>query len=345
MKLKEVAHLINGQLRGDPELEIKGVNSLYRASRDQLAYLQPEVSRVELEKIKAAALILKVGMTFNYANEIYVDDPRIAFKTLLEYFYPRQRIFRDVSGLARIESGVNLGEGVGVGHFSWIGSGSEIGAGTEIHCHVAIYPGVKIGKNCLIYSNVVIYSGTEIGSEVIIHSGAVIGADGFGYLRNLQGEVEKIPQVGRVFIADHCEIGANSCIDRAALEETRLEANVKLDNLVQVGHNVQIGANTTISAQCGIGGSTKIGANVVFGGQVGVADHITVADGVMAAGQCGITSTIKEKGIVIAGMPAQEIRAWRKNAVISMSLEKIVERLRNLEKEIKGLQRGGNDES
>ncbi len=343
MKLKELAELIQGELKGDPEIEIEGINSLYRAGKSQVAYIAEQNKNPEIRQIRAAALIIKKGQTVNYQNEIYVENPLKALKTVLEFFYPREKLFREISPLAKIEKNVKISANVAIGPFSWIGRDSEIGENSEIHAQVAVYPRVRIGKNCLIYSGVVIYPDTEIGDNVIIHSGSVIGADGFGYLRLADGRVEKIPQIGRVIVADWCEIGANSCIDRAALEETVLEENVKLDNLVQIGHNVRIGSNTTISAQCGIGGSTRIGKNVIFGGQVGVADHIQVADGVMAAGQTGITSTLKETG-VYAGMPAQEIRLWRKNAVIGMQLEKIVDRLRILEKQLKELSKGGENE-
>ncbi|UCH95891.1 MAG: UDP-3-O-(3-hydroxymyristoyl)glucosamine N-acyltransferase, partial [Candidatus Aminicenantes bacterium] len=200
-----------------------------------------------------------------------------------------------------------------------------------------IYPHVKIGKNCLIYSQVVIREEVEIGDHVIIQPGAVIGADGFGFTRLSDGTPVKIPQKGKVVIGSYCEIGANTCIDRATIEKTVLGDYVKLDNLIQVGHNVRIGKGTAISALTGISGSVEIGENVIMGGQVGIADHAKIADGVMVVAKTGIHGHVKKKGI-IAGIPHQDFMTWKKDQAIFKNLEKYVDRIKQLEKKIKEME-------
>ena len=218
-----------------------------------------------------------------------------------------------------------------------MGENSEIGENTEIHSGVIIYNDVKIGNDCIIYSNVVIREDVDIGDNVIIQPGVVIGGDGFGFTRLQDGTPVKVPQKGKVIIGSHCEIGANTCIDRSTIEETVLGDYVKLDNMVQVGHNVKIGKFTAISAHAGISGSVQVGENVIMGGQVGIADHVKIVDGVMIAAKSGISGNIKRKGIV-AGIPHQDIRKWRKNHAIFRNLDNYVERIKALEKKIKEME-------
>jgi UDP-3-O-[3-hydroxymyristoyl] glucosamine N-acyltransferase len=335
-RLKEIAALLGGELQGDGELEIAGVQALHRAGPGDIAYVA-RGREGALAGVRAGALLMARESAVAYANRVLVDDPHLAFARLLEHFHPRRPFWRGVAANACVAASAVLAPGVSVGPFSCIGDGCRIGAGTEIHAGVAVYDGVTIGRDCLIYSNVVIRENVEIGNGVIIHPGAVIGADGFGFGRTAAGAAVKVPQVGRVVIGDGCEIGANTCIDRSTIEETVLEANVKLDNLVQVGHNVRIGRDTAISAQTGISGSTRIGAQVIMGGQVGVADHIEIADGVMIAAKSGVTGSVKSK-MIIAGIPHQEIGEWRKNMVLARSLAGWRERLRAIEKKLKELE-------
>jgi UDP-3-O-[3-hydroxymyristoyl] glucosamine N-acyltransferase len=257
----------------------------------------------------------------------------VAFARLLDYFFPHYRFNEGIDTHASVSAGAVIGKNVSIGAFSFVGENTRIGENTEIHSGVNIYRNVTIGKNCLIYSNVVIREDVEIGDNVIIQPGAVIGADGFGFTRLKDGTPVKVPQKGRVIIGNHCEIGANTCIDRSTIEETVLEDYVKLDNLVQVGHNVKIGKFTAISAQTGISGSVDIGANVIMGGQVGIADHVAIADGVMIAAKTGISGNVTQRSIV-AGIPHQDMRKWRKNIAIVKNLEDYVERIKSLEKRI-----------
>lgn len=335
-KLKEIAALLGGELRGDGELEISAVQSLHRAGPGEIAYASRE-KEGELDGVRAAALVVCRDSAAGYANRVLVDDPQLAFARLLEHFHPRRPFWQGVAASAHVAATARLGRDVSVGPFAFIGENCVIGDGSEIHAGVAIYRDVVIGRHCLLYANAVVRENVRIGDRVILHPGAVIGADGFGFGRTAEGSAVKVPQVGRVIIGDGCEIGANACIDRSTIEETVLEENVKLDNLVQIGHNVRIGRDTAISAQTGIAGSSRVGAGVIMGGQVGIADHVEIVDGVMIAALTGVTGSIKSK-MVVAGIPHQEMSAWRKNMVLARNLAAMRDRIRALEKKIKEME-------
>ena len=328
--------MIDGELKGDPNCRISGINSINKARQSQITFSAKKT--VETGNLQASALIVPKGSDIKFSNLIYVDEPYLAFATLLEYFNPTPRFNDGVSPQAFVHDSAILGNDVCVGQFSSIGAGSSIGASTDIHANVTIYPGVKIGENCRIYSNVVIRESVTIGNNVIIQPGAVIGADGFGFTRTSSGIPVKIPQKGKVIIGDNCEIGANTCIDRATIEETVLEDYVKLDNLVQVGHNVKIGKLSALSAQTGISGSTEIGKNVIMGGQVGLADHISIADNVMVAAKSGVTGSVAKEGEIVSGYPHQDIRKWRKSQVILRNIDKYIEKIKELEKKFKHME-------
>lgn len=335
INLKQISQLVNGELKGDPDFNVVSVNSLEKAAGDEITFSVKE--SIDVASLTAGALVVKTGSGLQYPNLIYVDEPYIAFAELLEHFFPHQRFNEGIHEKAHMAPGAVTGDNVSIGPFSYVGESSVIGDNTEIHSGVTVYRNVKIGKHCIIYANVVIREGVEIGDNVIIQPGAVIGADGFGFTRLSDGTPVKVPQKGKVIVGDHCEIGADTCIDRSTVEETVLGDYVKLDNLVQVGHNVRIGKFTAISSQTGISGSTEIGENVVMGGQVGLADHISIADGVMVAAKTGVAGTIKKRGIY-AGIPHTDIRTWRKSHAIFRNMENYVERIKALEKKIKDME-------
>lgn len=338
MNLKEISRLIEGELKGDAGFEIASVNSLYKANENEITFSVKD--DIKIETLEAGALIVGKNSRIVYANLIYVQEPYLAFARLLEHFFPHQRFNEGIAENAYVAPGAVLGENVSLGAFAYVGENSEIGRNTEIHSGVKIYRNVKIGKNCLIYANVVIREDVEIGDHVIIQPGAVIGADGFGFtrLQNGDGTPIKIPQKGKVIIGNHCEIGANTCIDRSTIEETVLKDYVKADNLVQVGHNVKIGKFTAISALSGVSGSVEIGENVIMGGQVGIADHVRIPDGVMIAAKTGVSGSIKEKCIV-AGYPHLDIRQWRRSSAIFKNIESYIERIKSLETKIKEIEK------
>ena len=215
-----------------------------------------------------------------------------------------------------------------------MGEGAVVGEGTQIYPHTVIGDGVQMGQRCLIYPNVTVYQGCRIGNNVTIHAGSVIGADGFGFAPNADNNYKKIPQIGNVIIEDYVEIGANTCVDRSTMGSTIIHKGVKLDNLVQVGHNVQIGENTVMSAQCGIAGSTKIGRNCMCGGQVGFAPHISVADGTHIGAQSGLNANITTEGTAIIGSPVQDYKGWLRSSVLFRKFPEIVKRIDNIEKQL-----------
>ncbi len=330
--LKELSELVNGRLNGDPNLKIRSVNSLENAVSDEIAIA---VKSVNITKdVNAAALIVSGNSDIKYKNLIHVKDPFIALAVLIRIFFPVSRFNYGIGKNVTIAKTVKLGDGISIGDYSYIGERVKIGKNGEIHSGVKIYDNVKIGDNALIYSNVVIREDVVIGDNVVIQPGAVIGSDGFGFVRDKDGKPLKIPQRGNVIIGNDCEIGANVCIDRSTLNTTYIDDSVKIDNLVQVGHNVKIGEGTSISAQCGISGSTVVGKGVIMAGQVGLADHIKIGDGVMIAAKAGISGNVRDKNVV-AGIPQQSLMSWKRSQVILRNMEKYIERIKILERKIK----------
>ncbi len=339
MKLSKIAEIIDGDLKGNSNLEITNLRSIEQAGKDDITFM---VGDKEEKVTQAAALILEESSKKKYENIIYVKEPYQAISILLELFYPQEDIFGETDKeMYYIDDSSVLEENVSIGQFTCIAKNCNIGENTQIDPCVTIYNNVKIGKNCKIYSNVVIREKVEIGDNVIIHGGAVIGADGFGFTRLSNGLPCKVPQKGCVKIGNNCEIGANTCIDRSTLDVTILGDYVKLDNLVQIGHNCIIGDGTAVSALTGVSGSVKVGKNVIMGGQVGLADHIEITDGVMIAAKSGISGNIKKRGI-FAGTPHMEFKQWKRNQAIFRNLEKYVDRIKELEKKVEVLSKGRN---
>jgi UDP-3-O-[3-hydroxymyristoyl] glucosamine N-acyltransferase len=240
-----------------------------------------------------------------------------------------------------VSPSARIGRGVAVGALTVIGDEAEIGAGTVLFPLVSVFPRARIGKDCVLYSHVSVREDVRIGSRVILHCGAVIGADGFGYLKLEDGTHKKIPQTGTVIIEDEVEIGAGSTVDRAALGKTVIRRGAKIDNLVQVAHNVEIGENAVLAGQVGIAGSSRVGKNTVLAGQVGVADHLDVGDNVIAIAQTGIAQDVPA-GAVVAGTPQLDVRAWRKASVLLPQLhglfkdvKRLMLRVEELEKRLK----------
>lgn len=331
-KLRDLSRMLQGELNGNPDYEIVSVNSLHRAGSNEITFAVKD--GINTNALNAGALIIGRNSHLIYPNIITVDNPYAAFAFLLEYFNPRKRFNQGLHPLCHIAPDAVIGKNVSIGPFSYIGEQCSIGDETEIHAGVCVYRNVSIGAGCLIYSNTVIREDVEIGNFVIIQPGAVIGSDGFGYTRLPDHTPIKIPQKGKVVIGDHCEIGANACIDRSTIEETLLKEHVKLDNLVQVGHNVKIGRFTAISALTGISGSVDIGENVIMGGQVGIADHVAIADNAMIASQSGVTGHLKQAG-VYAGSPHQDFKKWRRNFALFRNLEGYIDRIKHLEDKLK----------
>ena len=231
----------------------------------------------------------------------------------------------------------SLGKNLYVGEFTVVSQNAALGDGAQLYPQVYVGDNVKIGEGSILHPGVKVYEGCEIGSHCVIHAGAIIGADGFGFAPNQDNNYDKVPQVGKVIIEDHVEIGANTTIDRATMGATILRKGVKLDNLIMIGHNVEVGDNTVIAGQSGISGSTKVGKNCMFGGQVGLIGHITIASGVKIAAQSGITKDIKQEGIVVQGSPAFEFGPYQRSYLLFRNLPKIRDQIIELERKVEDL--------
>ncbi len=269
---------------------------------------------------------------------IKVDDAYKAFASLLDLYVANKPQKIGVSNRAAVSETATIGDEVYIGDFAVIGSGVIIGKGSKVYPNVYIGDNVCVGENVIIYANVSIYEESIIGDNVIIHSGSVVGADGFGFAP-IEDGYKKIPQIGNVIIEDDVEIGANCCIDRATMGSTVIKRGVKLDNLVQVAHNVVVGEHTVAASQVGIAGSTKVGAKCMFGGQVGIAGHISIADGTQVTSQSGIGNSIKESGQVWMGSPVAPLGVARRSVVGFKRLPQIIEDIKDIKRDIEELKR------
>jgi UDP-3-O-[3-hydroxymyristoyl] glucosamine N-acyltransferase len=273
------------------------------------------------------------------ATLIKVDNAYEAFASLLRLVDQARPRKKGIHPTAVIESSASVGADVYIGPYVYIGENCTIGDGCSLYPHVYVGDNTSIGKNCTLNSGVKVYHECVLGEGCIIHAGSVIGSDGFGFAPQSENEYMKIPQLGNVILEDHVEIGANVTIDRATMGSTVIHKGVKLDNLIQVGHNVEIGENTVMAALTGIAGSSKIGKNCMFGGQVGIAGHIKIADGTKIGAQAGILGTIKEENTVIIGSPAIDIKQFMKSSVIFRKLPELKSKVDSLEKDVESLKK------
>ena len=318
--LEQIANAVGARLVGDGHLEVSGVASIESASSQDLVF-------VEDEKYLSAALQSKAGgvVAPEFAASaatrrplLISDHPKLAFARASRILRQGSHVeaqAENVHPTAVIHPSASLGSGVSVDAHVVIGERVQIGPGSRLGAGCAIGAGVKVGAACEIYPNVSIYPGTTIGDRVIVHAGAVLGSDGFGYVRDRKtGHYEKFPQVGRLIIEEDVEIGANTTIDRGALDETRIRRGSKIDNLVHIGHNCQIGEDVVIAAQSGLSGSITIENRVVLGGQVGIAEHARIGEGVMLGGQAGVLphKVLRGKGVAFWGTPARPLREYLK---------------------------------
>lgn len=323
-----IADHLGGEIVGDAGVKVSSVAKIESGKPGTLCFLANPKYEHYLYTCKAS--IILINKSFEPKGEISatlikVDNAYEAVASLLDLLNSMKasRRRKDPFMSKQIAFSAKIGRGTNIGSFSYVARKAIIGKNCTIYPQVYIGEGVKIGDNTTIHPGVRIYQGCEIGSDCIIHSNVVIGSDGFGFAPTADGSYKKIPQTGIVIIGDNCEIGANTVVDRATMGATVLENGVKLDNLIQIAHNVVIGANTVIAGQSGVSGSAKIGKNCVIGGQVGIAGHITLADKTSIAGQSGVMGSIKESGKVFMGSPAFEYRDFiRAYAVFKNSHKK-----------------------
>ncbi len=331
MKLKEIANILEGQLRGDPEVEIKGVSGISDAKRGYITFLKDIHLLNELKASSASAVIVKEEIPHLDNAQVIVPNPSLSFAKLLELFYEKPREAMGIMRGSFIADGVRFGREVSIYPMVYIAKDVSIGSRTTIFPFVFIGESSQIGDDCVIYPNVTILEDIKVGHHVIIHSGTVIGSDGFGYVLD-KGKHHKIPQVGGVIIEDDVEIGANVTIDRATTGGTLISAGTKIDNLVQIAHNVSIGKNSIVVAQVGIAGSSQIGDYVALAGQVGVTDHVKIDSQCVVGAQSGVISNLT-KGVYY-GTPVLPHRQFLKSQALFKRLPDMNKKVNELEKKI-----------
>ena len=333
MKLtaKEVAAKIGAVLEGDGWVELTAVAAPERAGAKHLIYVEAAKHAGRAAASAAACVVASEGIALPGKTVLRSAQPKVAFAKAAALLMERAPIASGVHPTAIVAPLARIGVNVGIGPYAVIWEDAHIGDNTQVGAHAVIGAGCWIGESCRIHPRVTLYAGVRLGNGVEIHSGAVIGADGFGYA--FDGErFWKFPQAGIVEIGDDAEIGANTTIDRGSLDDTRIGQGVKLDNLVHVGHNVQIGAHTVVAAQSGISGSSKLGKHVVCGGQVGIADHCTLEDGAIAGAQAGIpTGKTIRSGQTVWGTPARPLDKFKEAYAWFARLPELGERVKKLE--------------
>ena len=337
MKLKDFAEIVKGVIQGDPDIEITGVSGIMDAHEGDITFVSSSKYLRQASQSKASCIIAKELIPDVKVSQLITSNPLFAFAKAIEFFYPGLSFQPGISEKAVISDRVRFGKDVSVYPCAYLSDDISIGDGTVILPGVFIGERTSIGKHCIIHPNVVIREGVTIGDRVIIHSGTVIGSDGYGYTFE-KGEHYKIPQAGGVIIEDDVEIGSNVSIDRATLGNTVIGRGTKIDNLVQIAHNVKIGENSLIVAQVGIGGSSEIGSYVTIGGQAGLADHTVIETGTMIAAQSGLFGHMT-KG-VYSGSPAIAHKDWLRAHALFAKLPEIYKKMRELENKINSLEKG-----
>jgi UDP-3-O-[3-hydroxymyristoyl] glucosamine N-acyltransferase len=327
----ELAKYLGAELEGNAGAKISGCASVNSAAAGDLVFVDSPKQLDAAAKCAAQCVVLAPGAEMAGKTVLRAKNPRLAFARAIAWMVPKEFIAKGIHASAAIAKSAKLGEGVSVGPCAVIEDGAEIGAGSEIGAQCFVGAGAKLGAGCRIYPRVTIAGCVKLGERVVLHSGAVIGSDGFGFVPTENG-FEKFPQIGSVEIADDVEIGANTTIDRGALDATRIGRGVKIDNLVQIGHNCEIGEHTVISAQAGLAGSSYIGRNVMLGGQVGIAGHGRIEDGAQLAPKSGVAAgKVIHAGTIMFGAPARPLdKAKEINAVMGR-LPELVKRVRRLE--------------
>lgn len=335
LRLGELAERFGLGLSGDPGHVIDGVGTLRNATSTQVSFLANPRYRSELDHTKAGAVVLsKQHVPECPTNALAADDAYLAYARIAAVFDPQQMQEPGIHPSAVIERGVELGEGVHIGAHVVISAGCTVGARSSVGAGSVIGPDCTLGQACMLHPNVTLVRNVTLGDRVILHSGCVLGADGFGIAFDESGgRWEKVPQLGGVRLGNDCEVGANSAIDRGAIEDTVLEDDVRVDNLVQIGHNVHIGAHTALAGAVAIAGSTRIGRYCMLAGMVGISGHLTIADKTTVAGGSNVMRDIDEPGLTWDGnIHAQPIRHWQRILARLLKLESLYKRVRSLEK-------------
>ncbi len=336
---KQIAEFIHGTIEGDANVTVEDISKIEEGREKTLSFLANPKYTKYIYDTKSSIVIVNKDLKLErkvQATLIRVENAYASFAGLLTVVEQatRGKEKTGIDPLAYVDKSAKIGENVYIAPFVYIGENVQIGNNTKIYPQAYISENVKIGKNTVIASGVKVYHNCEIGDDCIIHAGTIVGSDGFGFAPNDGKDYTKVPQVGNVIIKDKVEIGANTTIDRATIGSTIINKGVKLDNLIQIAHNVELGENTVIAAQTGVSGSTKIGKDCMIGGQVGIVGHVKLADEVKIGAQSGVSSGIKEKGTIIFGSPAQPIRNYQRSAILFKQLPQLNGRIKELENKI-----------
>jgi UDP-3-O-[3-hydroxymyristoyl] glucosamine N-acyltransferase len=337
----QIAMIINGKVEGDAQVKVNGFGKIEEAREGQLAFLANPKYEEYLYQTGASIIIISQALELKQpltATLIRVADPYTAFASLLSKY--QEMVRQQMKGIqtpSYIDASVKMGNDVFVGAFAYLSENVTLGNNVKIFPQVFLGTNVTIGDNTIIHPGVRIYHDCVLGKNITVHAGTVIGSDGFGFAPQADGSFQKVPQIGNVVIQDNVEIGANATIDRATIGSTTVKAGAKLDNLIQVAHNVEVGHNTVIAAQAGVSGSTKIGNNVMIGGQAGLVGHIQIADGSKINAQSGVSKSIKHPNTAVTGSPAFDYTSALRSQAVSRNLPEIERRLKDLEEMVRQL--------
>ncbi|MEO8720725.1 MAG: UDP-3-O-(3-hydroxymyristoyl)glucosamine N-acyltransferase [Ginsengibacter sp.] len=332
---KQIAELIKGKIEGNPDIAVSSFGKLEEATEGQLSFLANPKYEDYLYTTSASIIIVNTSLVVEKklnATLIRVPDAYSSFAVILTAYSDMARA--NLTGIQEpsyISTSVKMGQNVFIGAFTYLGNNVIVGDNVKIYPQVFLGDNVTIGDNSILYPGVKIHHDCVIKERVSIHAGCVIGGDGFGYAPQPDGIFKKIPQIGNVVIENDVEIGANTTIDRSTLGSTVIRCGAKLDNLIQIAHNVEIGMNTVIAAQSGISGSTKIGKNVMIGGQAGIIGHIQIAEGTKINAQSGVGKSIKTPNTAVTGSPAYDYGQALRSQILSRNLPEIEKRIQNLE--------------
>lgn len=337
MQLRELAERLKCRLIGDGEIEVTRLAPLHEAGEGDLTFVAHRRDLPRLEMSRASAVIVREGGPSCSKPALLTNDPYLTVVEALRLFYTPDRPMPGVHPSSIVHEEVHLAEDIAIGPLSVVEAGVTIGQGCIIGAQVYIGKGSHIGADCRLYPQVMIREGVEIGDRVVIHSGAVIGSDGFGYLKDDRGGRIKVPQAGRVVLEDDVEIGANVTIDRATMGATRVKRGTKIDNLVQIAHNVVVGADTVIAALSGISGSVTIGDRVTLAGQVGIVDHIEIGDDAVVGAQAGVAKSLPA-GEVVLGSPAVPHLTFKRSVAAVNRLPHILNTLKRIEARLASLE-------
>ena len=338
LSIKEIAAFLGGEISGDGNGKVHMLSKIQEAKHGEIAFLSNPKYENYIYDTQASAVIVKVGFEPRHEVKptlIFVEDPYLSFTLLLEEYH--KFVSFQKTGIEKPSfqgEGVTVGNNIYRGAFSYIGNNVTIGNNVKVYPHCYVGDHVSIGDNTILHAGVRLYAGITVGANCVMHSGVVVGSDGFGFAPQEDGSYKTIPQLGSVVIEDHVHIGANTVVDCATFhgDSTIIRKGVKLDNLIQIAHNVEIGKNTVIAAQSGVSGSTKIGENCVLAGQVGVVGHLEIGDNTTIAAQSGVTKSFKEGNTIILGSPSFDRKEYLRSYAVFRNLPDISSRLKQLEK-------------